>query len=125
MTLGVDIDDLGVIRATGIGRWSLREVDAYYAKVRGLLAKQRAAGRPIRVLIDAIKAEAQAPDVQTRINDHAKGLYEPTDRVAIIVANNLFKARGREISPSSAVSFFCSQTAAETWLFAYDQRASA
>jgi hypothetical protein len=125
MTLGVRIDDAGIIRSVGTGHWSIAEVDAYYAKVRALIATQRTAGRPIRVFIDATKAEMQAPHVQERIQGHGKGLYEANDRVAIVVPNTLFKARGREIAPSNAVCYFCSQTAAETWLFAYDERVSA
>ncbi|MDO6416425.1 hypothetical protein Q4F19_18725 [Sphingomonas sp. BIUV-7] len=118
--LDVDIDDLGILRATGIGHWSIAEVEAYYAKLGTLVAAQRAARRPIRVLIDAVAAELQLPPVQARINAHAERLYEPGDRVAIVVRNNLFKARGRDVAPADRVVFFCSHSAAETWLLAYD-----
>ena len=117
--------DSGIVRITGAGRWSSAEVDACFGKLLHIMTTLRQQGRPVRILSDVIDAEIQNADIEAHINAQSTGIYQPGDRVALVVKSSFFKAHVREVASSRDVALFCSHAAAETWLLAHDQPVSA
>lgn len=117
-------EQTGIIRIVGVGRWTLADVDAFFAKLEPVLTDLRRLGRPVRMLSDVSGAEVQSPEIEARINLHSSRLYRPGDRSALVVKNSVHKAHVRDATTSQAAALFCSHSAAQTWLLAHDAQPS-
>jgi hypothetical protein len=118
ITVGYD-REAGVIRAVGIGIWSLGQVDAYFAHFRRLAAGMRRGGGIVRAIADLRDGGVQSPEIDARVAEHKQGLYQDGDRLAVVVPSSLAKMQVRNKLNSTQHAVFISPDAAETWLRAY------
>jgi hypothetical protein len=115
----------GIIKAVGVGSWSLADIDAFFAKLETIVADFRAQGRRIRFLTDVTGADMQSPEIEARINAHSQRIHQPGDRSAVVVKNSFYKAHARDAAVSPKAALFCSYSAAQIWLLAHDHQMSA
>jgi hypothetical protein len=81
----------------------------------------RAAGQPIRVLIDALKLQPHTPENQAIVMQSFERIYLPGDRVAIMVESSLVKMQMRRTHTyGDIIGFFVSESAALKWMLAHD-----
>lgn len=111
--------DSGLIRVLGRGFWTQAHVELHVTALRGLIARQRAAGGRVLVLVDLRETLAQDPAIIERLGQAVDGVYREGDRVAVAVASSLLKLQLKLVANVASVEFFVSLRAARTWLTAY------
>lgn len=111
--------DTGIIRVLGRGFWTQAHVELHVAALRGLIARQRAVGGRVLVLVDLRETLAQDPAIIERLGQAVDGVYREGDRVAVTVASSLLKLQLKLVANVASVEFFVSFRAARTWLTAY------
>lgn len=109
-------DDRGVIRVWGWGSWTPAYVDEHFASLGRYVAETRAAGLPVRVLVNLQKAGHQSPEAIGRIRAGADAIYQPGDRIAMVLESSLIKTQMSQVLDRTKMSFFISETAAALWL---------
>jgi len=118
--IGVD-DKAKVVLVEGVGFWTLTTIDTHFDYLFDVIAKQRRLARPVRVLIDVCQADIQPSDVIDRIGLRSALIYEPGDRVAIVVASSLAKIQMKRGVIGVRHEFFFSPRSAMSWLCAGPQ----
>ncbi|MEC3950073.1 hypothetical protein [Sphingobium sp. HWE2-09] len=113
-----DPDGIIFVHATGI--WTIDDVDRHYTHLGLIIADRRRQAFPIRILSDVTGAQRQRPDIEARILWHMERTYQPTDRVAILVADVADKLYVRARLGDAIVGVFSSQLPAEMWLMTED-----
>ncbi|WP_445193891.1 hypothetical protein ACT009_08450 [Sphingomonas sp. Tas61C01] len=112
-------DDLlqGVIIINVEGFFDLPTLRAHFVDNAAVVERWRAAGRPIRVLIDAVNLKPHTPEGQACVQEATGRTYRPGDKVAILVCSSLVKMQMRRaLSHGEILDFFISRNAALTWL---------
>lgn len=109
----------GIIKTVGTGTWDAEEVDEHYRRIEFIIADFRTHGKPIRMFADVSNADIQSPEIEAKVNAHSMRLYQPGDRIALVVKSSILKAHVREAA-AQEMALFCSHNAAETWLLAHD-----
>lgn len=117
ITLSVDPAS-GRIDVTGAGYWSPPYIDSHFKKVADLVRSHRAAGVPIRVLVDLRKADIQSRETVEHMSRSTSDIYTAGDKVALLVASSLAKIQMRRAADVIAPEFFISLPEAEAWLAA-------
>jgi hypothetical protein len=118
----IDIDDAAeIIRVAGYGFWTIEILDRHFDRLRSAIAGRRSQWRAIRVLVNLQKAEIQPAEVIERIDARTRQIYDPGDRVAIVVTSSLAKLQMRRGITRLQHDFFISEHAAVTWLRAHDR----
>jgi hypothetical protein len=118
--LTIDIDQAaGLVRVTGRGFWSPLHADHHFSRLDGVLRGIRMAGLRVRVLVDLREAAVQPAETIERISRATQEVYQPGDRVAIVVGSSLAKMQMRRIVRAANHDFFVSPSAAEMWLHAW------
>ncbi|QQV77395.1 hypothetical protein H5J25_00725 [Sphingomonas aliaeris] len=104
------------------GFFDLSTLRDHFANNAAVVKRWRAAGRPIRVLINAVDLKPHSPEGQACVQDATSRIYRPGDRVAILVSSSLVKMQMRRaLSRGEILNFFISENAAVTWLDALQQ----
>ncbi|MDO6413259.1 hypothetical protein Q4F19_02590 [Sphingomonas sp. BIUV-7] len=110
-----------VVRMVVAGFFDRETLLRHFADNAEFVTRRRAAGRPIRVLIDALKLQPHTVENQAIVMQSFEQIYRPDDRVAITVESSLVKMQMRRThSFGEIIGFFVSETAAMTWLLAHD-----
>ncbi|WBO20712.1 PilZ domain-containing protein [Sphingomonas abietis] len=114
-----------MIRVTGTGIWSMALLDRHIDQLKRLVARSRAGGGGLRVLVDLSEAAVQTPAVAARIAQMTDEIYGPDDRVAIVVPSSQLKIRMRHLVRTARSRTFLAHVVAEQWLRAHDEVAPA
>jgi hypothetical protein len=85
-------------------------------EVERIFTREHTAGRRFRVLSDLRGASVQLPDVAGHIEGFSKQAFEPSDKIAVVVASNLLKLQMRRVVHRARFEAFLSVDAAERWL---------
>jgi hypothetical protein len=109
-------DDRGVIRVWGWGSWTPAYTDEHFTALARYAAETRAAGLPVRVLVNLQKAGHQLPETIARIRAGVEAIYQPGDRIALVLESSLIKTQMSQVLDRAKMSFFISETAAALWL---------
>jgi hypothetical protein len=117
-TYTIEGDELqGVIVIRVEGFFDLPSLRSHFAENAAVVKRWRAANRPIRVLIDAVNLKPHSPESQACVQDATGRIYQPGDRVAILVSSSLVKMQMRRaLSGGEILKFFICKSAALTWL---------
>lgn len=105
----------GIIVVESSGAWSAAEVDAHFSALGTIIGKLRAAGRSIKILSDITLADRQDPAIEQRIRAYQQRLYQPGDRIALLVQAT-DKPHVIGLLGHADVATFNSRLAAEMWL---------
>lgn len=105
-----------IIHVVSIGAATRADIDAHYAAMRGLIATMRAEEKPIRVLSDQTNATRLPEELNQHIKALMESLYQPGDRVALLMATNDDKMYVRSVLGTAEYAAFDSRIAAEMWL---------
>lgn len=118
--LTIEVDQAsGLVRVTGRGFWSALHADHHFSKLDAILRGIRMAGLRVRVLVDLREAAVQPAETAERIGRATQEIYQPGDRVAIVVGSSLAKMQMRRAARIANHDFFVSPSAAEMWLHAW------
>ena len=113
--LSVD-EQSGIILVVSIGEASRAEIDRHYDRLRDVIAGQRKAGRPVRVLSD----QRQATRLRHELNLHLKKQIDRTaqdgDRWALLMRDPEDQEYARTILGIARYAVFTSEIAAQIWL---------
>jgi len=119
--IACELDDPdGIIFVHATGLWSIADVDRHYTHLGLIIADRRRNDLPIRILSDVTEAQRQARETEARILEHMERTYQPTDRVAILVADVADKMYVRARLGKAIVGVYSSQLPAEMWLMSDD-----
>ncbi|RVT90343.1 hypothetical protein [Sphingomonas crocodyli] len=118
----IDEDEsAGIVRMMVEGFFDQDILARHFDDNAAFVRRWRAAGRPIRVLIDANRLLPHTPQNQAFVMRSFERIYRPGDRVAILVGSSLVKMQMRRThSFGEIIQFFLSEQGAVTWLKAYD-----
>lgn len=114
----------GRIDLTGTGFWSRRQVEAHFADLATVIARIRAGGSIVRVLVDLTQGVIQSPEVAELIATTTARIYGEDDAIAMLVSASLTKMQMRRVLDGRPHAFFLSRTAAESWLEARQRAAT-
>jgi hypothetical protein len=115
-----EVDAQGHIDVTIGGFFNLGTLSRYFREMDAIVARWRAAGRPIRLLISATGLQPSTQEMQAFAQDAVGRIFLPGDRIAIIVESSLVKMQLRRVNEAAdVVHFFVSKNAAMTWMRAY------
>lgn len=104
------------------GFFDLPTLRDHFADNAAVVKRWRIAGRPIRVLINAVDLRPHSPEGKACVQEATSRIYRPGDRVAILVSSSLVKMQMRRaLSRGEILNFFISENAAVTWLDALQQ----
>jgi hypothetical protein len=106
----------GIIAVWGWGSWTPDYTDAHFAELGRHIAEVRAAGLPVRVMVNLQKTGEQSHATIDRIRAGADAIYRPGDRIALIVGSSQMKAQMSRLLDRTKLNFFISETAAKLWL---------
>jgi hypothetical protein len=107
----------GVILIRVEGFFDLPTLRGHFAENAAVVRRWRAADRPIRVLINAVNLKPHSPEGQACVQDATGRIYQPGDRVAILVSSSLVKMQMRRaLSRGEILNFFICKNEALTWL---------
>ncbi|PXA87566.1 hypothetical protein DMC47_31695 [Nostoc sp. 3335mG] len=109
-------DDTGIIYVSGTGEWSEADIDAHYEALRGMIARLRDEGRPIRVLSDVAQAPRQGYSREEHILGQMRRTFRTGDRMALVTADAATKDYVRSIVGGLDIGVFASKLPAEMWL---------
>lgn len=112
----------GLIRAFAAGAWTLDETRQYLAGLDAFVKGSRAFLGKARVLLDRREVSVQSTDVAALLASANGKIFQPDDRIAIVVTTSMAKANLRQRMPHPGSKAFLSIDAAETWLQAFDGR---
>lgn len=114
----IDEDRLsGLIHIRVSGFFDLQSLHEHFTDNSEVVTRWRAAGRSIRVLIDAVHLKPHTPEGQACVQDATARIYRSGDKVAILVSSSLVKMQMRRaLAQGEIVDFFISKIAALTWL---------
>lgn len=108
------VDD--IIHVVSVGEASRADIDAHYDAMRALVATMRAEERTIRVLSDQTRAIRLPEELNQHIKTLMESLYQPGDRVALLMASSDDKMYVRSVLGTAEFAAFDSRIAAEMWL---------
>lgn len=112
----------GIVRMMVEGFYDRETLIRHFEDSAKVVTRWRVAGRPIRVLIDALNLQPHTPENQALVKQFFQDIYRPGDRVAILVGSNLVKMQMRRAPRSDdIIDFFVSEFAALKWLLAKDK----
>jgi hypothetical protein len=114
-SIGLD-EEAEIIVVTARGFWSMGPLERHFDEFAEVVADQRASGWTIRVLVDLREADVQLGEVIKRVIVRTAQVYEPHDRLAIVIASSLSKMQLRHIAARIDRKFFISIDAARAWL---------
>jgi hypothetical protein len=107
----------GVIVMSVEGFFDLPTLRDHFDENAAVVRRWRAADRPIRVLINAVNLKPHSPEGQACVQDATGRIYQPGDKVAILVSSSLVKMQMRRaMSRGEILNFFICENAALTWL---------
>lgn len=109
----------GLLHVIGAGIWDVSTADRHFGALDTQLAKIRASGTKVRVLVDLRRAGQQSAETLACLRGWTGRLYVAGDRVAIIVASSVAKATMRSMASRATRELFLSESAAHTWVMAY------
>ena len=113
----------GIVRMMVEGFFDRQTLTLHFADCAKVVARWRASGRPIRVLMDAHNLQPHSAENQAFVMQSFERIYFPGDRVAIMVNSSLVKMQMRRThAHGNIIAFFVSESAASTWLMAHDQQ---
>lgn len=113
-------EQAGLIRVRGEGLYSLSQVEEHFRTLGATIAHIRASHGRVRVLVDIRDGVVQSAEVAQAVSRWQGRLYSPGDRVALIVKSALHKMQMRRVVNLQITEMFVSETAARTWLKAFD-----
>lgn len=106
----------GMVRMRIEGFFDRETLIQHFADSAEIVAKWKAADRPVRVLIDATGLLPHTPDNQTFVAQKFSNIYLTDDKVAIIVASALVKMQMRRTQENDdIIQFFDSDAEALIW----------
>ena len=107
----------GVIHIVVEGFFDLPTLRKHFVDKAAIVTRWRAAGRPVRVLINAVNLKPHTAEGQACVQDATARIYKAGDRVAILLSSSLVKMQMRRaLSHDEIIGFFISSNAALTWL---------
>ncbi|MHA6724298.1 hypothetical protein [Sphingomonas sp. RS2018] len=116
-------------RASGLiyikieGFFDLATLERHFKAEKAAVDHWRWEGRPIRVLIDAVKLLPHSTECQARVQRETGTIYRAGDRVALQVSSSLVKMQMRRVfTQGNTLDFFLSNDAARMWLDAQPDR---
>jgi hypothetical protein len=109
-------DARGIIGVWGWGTWTPDYTQHHFAILGRHIADVRAAGHPVRVLVNLRKAAVQPAEAIAVIRAGTDAIYKPGDRIALLVGSSLIKAQMGQLLDRAKLNFFLSETAAHMWL---------
>ncbi|MDO6416471.1 hypothetical protein Q4F19_18960 [Sphingomonas sp. BIUV-7] len=110
----------GIVRIKGSGLWSVAMIEEHFGELKAMLSALREQGKAVRVLVDMSGAAVQPPEVAAVIRTATQDIYEPGDRIAMIVGSTLAKMQMRRLVDNDVMKLFVSAQASENWLRAYE-----
>ena len=110
----------GVVKATCSGFWSLDEAKVYLDQLANGINKARLRRRVVRVLVDNRTASVQTFVAIEEIGKTIIRVYEPFDRLAIIVGSQLLKRQMDRLSQVAITRVLTSLDDANDWLLSSD-----
>lgn len=116
--LSFDADPYGgddVLYVTGVGMWTDEEAREHFLHFAMLVEARRAAGRPVRVLVDLRDASVQTGAIAERMGEGAAHIHRPEDRIAFLCATVLHSLQVKRTVRVGQVECFQSVEAAEVW----------
>lgn len=116
-TLLTGIDEaLDIVRISAGGLWDADTSDRFFAVQEPINALARARRPQIRVLFDLTKAIPQMSNSAERITLGNRTLYQPQDRIALVVPSMLVRLQLRRMFSVGVIDFFTDPQAAIAWL---------
>ncbi|MFT3968268.1 MAG: hypothetical protein QM690_20545 [Sphingobium sp.] len=106
----------GFIGIEGKGVWSVEQLQAHFRQLRAAVAGMRAHAPHLKVLIDLREAGPQSTEAEELIRDENLDIYEPLDRVAMLIALYLHKEELRPLAEQPNRRLFADPVAALRWL---------
>lgn len=116
-TMDVDARS-GRITVIGTGYWTSSYIAEHFRHVADLVRAHRAAGIPIRVLVDLRQSDVQSQETVEHMGRSTAQIYAEGDRVALLVSSSLARIQMRRAANISIREFFASLDEAEAWLAA-------
>jgi hypothetical protein len=110
-----------VVRIKVAGAFDRAMVVQHFVDNEACVRRWRAAGHPVRVLVDASELHPHTPDNQALVMASIERIYRLGDRIAIVSGSSLVKSQLRRTHTyGDIIGFFVSGSAAMTWLLAHD-----
>lgn len=114
----------GIIRIEVEGFFDLAILKQHFEENLIIVSRWRFAGKPIRVLIDAVRLMPHSPEGQACVQAATARIYRSGDKVAVLVSSGLVKMQmKRALSHGDTLDFFTSQPEAFAWLESYPSEA--
>lgn len=111
-----------LVRAYAAGAWTMDETRSYLVSLDAFVKESRSKLGKARVLLDRREVSVQSPDVAALLATANGEIFEPDDRIAIVVTTSMAKTSLRQRMPHPGSKAFLSIDAAETWLQAFERR---
>lgn len=113
----IDIDDSSqLVQVAGRGFWTLEMIDQHFDRLRAIIAGRRPKWQAVKVLVNIQEALVQPAEIIERIGIRTAQIYEPEDRVAIVVTSNLARMQMRRGVVRLQHEFFLKEYQAIAWL---------
>ena len=109
-----------LIRVTGSGSWTMRQVELFNRDLDYALAAARRDYGGARLLADNREIGPQSLEVSLRMATCAEHYYGPADRLAIVIPLSLKDDTQVEVECSALTEIFLDVEVAERWLLAHD-----
>jgi hypothetical protein len=106
----------GLIMIVGIGFWNEGCLDEHFATLRTLIARRRLSTPSVRGLVDLRASAVQRPSMIEGIRENAHSIWQPQDRVAIVVSSSLSKLQMNRLASDDTYRIFDSVGEALSWL---------
>lgn len=98
------------------GMWSPEAAIIHFADMELALRKARAAGRPVRVLIDIRDSRPQTAETARTMEENARRLHLPSDRLAFVYSSALQGLQAKRAVSAAPTAYFDTMEAARRWL---------
>jgi hypothetical protein len=108
-----------LVRAYAAGCWSIDETERYLSALTRFVEGSRAQSGKARVLLDRRDVSVQSPEVAALLATANGRIFQPEDKIALVVDTSLAKVSLRKRMPHPGTKAFLSIDAAETWLRAF------
>lgn len=106
------------LRVLGKGLWSPDFIDAHFGALKRQVEELRERCGRARVLVNLSEAMIQPADTAERIRHWTGQIYQPQDKVAIVLASSLLKSQMRRVAMIAERELFLSEANAIAWLTA-------
>jgi hypothetical protein len=106
----------GIAQLQAVGFWTVAEAHQFVSVLTKVIVRLRQAYGSARILSDISGMPVQSDDVARCLGDANARLFEPSDRLAVIVDSYLVRGQWRRQFSRDNSQAFLSPSAAETWL---------